>query len=86
MPVARLSGLSDPKEVEDKEGIRKHCLTQVPVAHLIARWCRWTSNPKVPGLNPGRDATSLLLLGSEQAKTHFKIIIFHFLKQLHPHI
>ena len=26
----------------------------VPVAQWIARW---TSNPKVPGSNPGRDAT-----------------------------
>ena len=30
----------------------------VPVAQWIARW---TSNPKVPGSNPGRDAFLLLL-------------------------
>ena len=31
----------------------------VPVAQWIARW---TSNPKVPGSNPGRDAYTFLSL------------------------
>ena len=33
-------------------------IKSVPVAQWIARW---TSNPKVPGSNPGRDASTLLI-------------------------
>ena len=35
----------------------KNSIYQVPVAQWIARW---TSNPKVPGSNPGRDSQNVV--------------------------